>query len=70
VQKPPNRGAVDLNAALGKLDSRLSLVSARVELTSGKCTGAEALLRWNHPALENFTLGEFILLGSFPKAAS
>lgn len=41
--------------------SRLSLVfQPRVELTSGKCTGAEALLRWNHPALGNVTPGEFI----------
>lgn len=43
--------------------SGLSLVyQPRIDLTSGRCTGAEALLRWNHPTLGNIPPGEFIPL--------
>jgi EAL domain-containing protein (putative c-di-GMP-specific phosphodiesterase class I) len=41
----------------------LSLVyQPRIDISSGRCTGAEALLRWNHPALGNISPGEFIPL--------
>ena len=32
----------------------------RVELASGRCIGAEALLRWEHPVLGDISPGEFI----------
>jgi len=32
----------------------------RIDLTTGRCIGAEALLRWNHPTLGDVSPGEFI----------
>ncbi|SDE26853.1 putative bifunctional diguanylate cyclase/phosphodiesterase [Belnapia rosea] len=34
----------------------------RVDLASGRCTGAEALLRWRHPTLGDVSPGEFMPL--------
>ena len=42
-------------------DSQLRLVfQPKIELTTGRCVGAEALLRWRHPALGEISPGEFI----------
>lgn len=52
----------DIGRALEN-DSELYLVfQPRVSLDSGKCTGAEALLRWRHPTLGEVSPGEFIPL--------
>ncbi|MFC5459412.1 EAL domain-containing protein [Massilia niabensis] len=41
-------------------DSQLRLVyQPKVELATGRCVGAEALLRWRHPALGEVSPGEF-----------
>ena len=41
-------------------DSQLRLVfQPKVELATGRCIGAEALLRWNHPVLGEVSPGEF-----------
>jgi EAL domain-containing protein (putative c-di-GMP-specific phosphodiesterase class I) len=41
--------------------SQLRLVfQPRVDMASGACVGAEALLRWTHPELGNVSPGEFI----------
>jgi EAL domain-containing protein (putative c-di-GMP-specific phosphodiesterase class I) len=34
----------------------------RLELATGRCRGAEALIRWRHPQLGNIAPGEFITL--------
>ena len=52
-----------LNEFGGALESggQLRLVfQPRVDLESGTCVGAEALLRWKHPELGNLSPGEFI----------
>lgn len=52
-----------LNEFGGALESggQLRLVfQPRVDLESGACVGAEALLRWNHPQLGSLSPGEFI----------
>jgi EAL domain-containing protein (putative c-di-GMP-specific phosphodiesterase class I)/GGDEF domain-containing protein len=42
-------------------DSQLRLVyQPKIELATGRCIGAEALLRWRHPALGEVSPGEFI----------
>jgi EAL domain-containing protein (putative c-di-GMP-specific phosphodiesterase class I)/GGDEF domain-containing protein len=52
----------DLPAALAD-DGQLSLnFQPRVDLASGRCHGAEALVRWRHPVLGNIAPGEFIPL--------
>ncbi|MBO1079500.1 EAL domain-containing protein [Roseomonas haemaphysalidis] len=52
----------DLSPALA-VEDQLSLVfQPRVEIASGQCHGAEALLRWNHPQLAAVSPGEFIPL--------
>ena len=52
----------DLPAALEQ-PGQLGLVfQPRVELASGRCRGAEALLRWRHPELGNIAPAEFIPL--------
>ena len=46
---------------LGAADCQLRLVfQPKVDLTSGACIGAEALLRWRHPELGEVSPGEFI----------
>ncbi len=42
-------------------DNQLRLVfQPRIELSTGRCIGAEALLRWNHPDLGPVSPGEFV----------
>lgn len=42
-------------------EEQLSLVfQPRIDLTSHECTGAEALLRWNHPTFGQISPAEFI----------
>ena len=54
------RVANEFGAALDD-DSQLRLVfQPKVELATGRCIGAEALLRWRHPALGEVSPGEFI----------
>lgn len=50
----------DFGAAL-ESDEQLRLVyQPRVDLATGRCVGAEALLRWRHPLLGDVSPGEFI----------
>ncbi len=50
----------DFSEAL-RQDGQLTLVfQPRVDLTSGRCVGAEALLRWRHPDLGQISPAEFI----------
>jgi EAL domain-containing protein (putative c-di-GMP-specific phosphodiesterase class I)/GGDEF domain-containing protein len=50
----------EFGAALER-DDQLSLVfQPRIDLASGACLGAEALLRWNHPILGAVSPSEFI----------
>jgi EAL domain-containing protein (putative c-di-GMP-specific phosphodiesterase class I)/GGDEF domain-containing protein len=50
----------EFGAAL-ECDDQLSLVfQPRIDLASGRCIGAEALLRWNHPVLGPVSPGEFM----------
>jgi EAL domain-containing protein (putative c-di-GMP-specific phosphodiesterase class I)/GGDEF domain-containing protein len=52
----------DFGAAL-ESDEQLRLVyQPRLELMTGTCVGAEALLRWTHPVLGDVSPGEFIPL--------
>jgi EAL domain-containing protein (putative c-di-GMP-specific phosphodiesterase class I)/GGDEF domain-containing protein len=54
------RVASEFGAALED-DSQLRLVfQPKVELATGRCVGAEALLRWRHPLLGEVSPGEFI----------
>jgi EAL domain-containing protein (putative c-di-GMP-specific phosphodiesterase class I) len=54
------RVANEFGAALED-DSQLRLVfQPKIELATGRCIGAEALLRWRHPALGEVSPGEFI----------
>jgi EAL domain-containing protein (putative c-di-GMP-specific phosphodiesterase class I)/GGDEF domain-containing protein len=54
------RVANDFGSALED-DSQLRLVfQPKIELTTGRCVGAEALLRWRHPTLGEISPGEFI----------
>jgi EAL domain-containing protein (putative c-di-GMP-specific phosphodiesterase class I)/GGDEF domain-containing protein len=54
------RIANEFGAALSD-DSQLRLVfQPKIELATGRCIGAEALLRWRHPALGEVSPGEFI----------
>ncbi|AQR73970.1 bifunctional diguanylate cyclase/phosphodiesterase [Sphingomonas sp. LM7] len=50
----------DFGAAL-EADDQLQLhYQPRIDLSSGACVGAEALLRWRHPALGEISPAEFI----------
>jgi EAL domain-containing protein (putative c-di-GMP-specific phosphodiesterase class I)/GGDEF domain-containing protein len=54
------RVANEFGAALED-DSQLRLVfQPKIELATGRCIGAEALLRWRHPVLGEVSPGEFI----------
>ncbi|MGJ9420088.1 putative bifunctional diguanylate cyclase/phosphodiesterase [Massilia sp. CMS3.1] len=54
------RVANDFGAALED-DSQLRLVfQPKIEMGTGRCVGAEALLRWRHPTLGDIAPGEFI----------
>ena len=54
------RVANDFGAALAD-DSQLRLVfQPKIELGTGRCIGAEALLRWRHPVLGEISPAEFV----------
>ena len=48
------------SAALGHPDKLRLVFQPRINLVTGTCIGAEALLRWSHPMLGNVPPGEFI----------
>jgi EAL domain-containing protein (putative c-di-GMP-specific phosphodiesterase class I)/GGDEF domain-containing protein len=50
----------DFSAALESGDQLRLVFQPRVDLESGACIGAEALLRWNHPVLGAIGPAEFI----------
>ncbi len=50
----------DFGAALEAPDQLRLVYQPRIDLVSGACTGAEALLRWTHPILGPVSPGEFI----------
>ena len=52
----------DFATALTEADSLRLVFQPRLELASGRCIGAEALLRWTHPTLGEISPGEFIPL--------
>lgn len=52
----------DLPAALAATDQLSLYFQPRIDLKSGKCHGAEALLRWTHPEMGPIPPGEFIPL--------
>lgn len=58
-----------LRHALTSPDELSLVFQPRVDLSSGRCTGAEALLRWNHPALGNIPPSEFIPLAEATELA-
>jgi EAL domain-containing protein (putative c-di-GMP-specific phosphodiesterase class I) len=50
----------DFSAALQTKDELSLAYQPRIELATGRCTGAEALLRWQHPELGSISPAEFI----------
>ncbi|MHB8287262.1 MAG: sensor domain-containing phosphodiesterase [Caulobacteraceae bacterium] len=52
----------DFGAALEAGDQLRLVYQPRIELATGRCIGAEALLRWRHPILGDISPGEFIPL--------
>ena len=50
----------DFGAALDEPDQLRLVFQPRIDLASGQCIGAEALLRWRHPLLGEVSPGEFI----------
>lgn len=52
----------DFGAALEAADQLRLVFQPRIDLASGICIGAEALLRWHHPRLRDVGPGEFIPL--------
>lgn len=50
----------DFGAALDQPDQLRLVFQPRVDLATGQCVGAEALLRWRHPELGEVSPGEFI----------
>lgn len=52
----------DMRAAVASSDQLSLVYQPRVDVGSGSCLGAEALLRWRHPVLGNIPPGEFIPL--------
>ncbi len=50
----------DFGAALDAGDQLRLEYQPRIELATGRCIGAEALLRWRHPRLGEISPGEFI----------
>ena len=49
----------EFGAALESVDQLRLVFQPKVELATGRCLGAEALLRWNHPVLGEVSPGEF-----------
>lgn len=52
----------DFRQALESGDQLYLVYQPRLDLASGRCTSAEALLRWQHPTLGNVSPAEFIPL--------
>jgi EAL domain-containing protein (putative c-di-GMP-specific phosphodiesterase class I)/GGDEF domain-containing protein len=52
----------DFRQALESDDQLFLVYQPRMDMTSDRCVGAEALLRWQHPKLGNISPGEFIPL--------
>jgi len=50
----------DFAEALRSTDQLRLVYQPRVDLSSGACVGAEALLRWKHPKLGEISPGEFV----------
>ncbi len=50
----------EFGAALEAADQLSLVFQPRIDLVSGTCVGAEALLRWKHPSLGAISPGEFI----------
>jgi EAL domain-containing protein (putative c-di-GMP-specific phosphodiesterase class I) len=50
----------DFRRALDEPGSLRLVFQPRVDLATGRCCGAEALLRWSHPLLGEVSPGEFI----------
>lgn len=50
----------EFGVALEKVDQLSLVFQPRIDLSSGLCVGAEALLRWKHPSLGAISPGEFI----------
>ena len=50
----------EFGVALEKTDQLSLVFQPRIDLSSGLCVGAEALLRWKHPSLGAISPGEFI----------
>lgn len=50
----------DFGVALGASDQLRLVFQPKVDLATGACIGAEALLRWQHPVLGDVSPGEFI----------
>ena len=50
----------DFGAALDQSGQLRLVYQPRIDLATGSCIGAEALLRWSHPTLGNVPPGEFI----------
>ena len=50
----------DFGAALESGDELRLVYQPRIELATGRCIGAEALLRWRHPRLGDVSPAEFI----------
>lgn len=50
----------DFGLALRASDQLRLVFQPRIDLSTGECAGAEALLRWNHPELGAVSPGEFV----------
>ncbi|ACK81161.1 sensor domain-containing phosphodiesterase [Methylorubrum extorquens] len=50
----------DFGPALGADDQLRLVFQPRIDLSTGRCIGAEALLRWDHPKLGPVSPGEFV----------
>lgn len=52
----------DIGPALADPGQLRLVYQPKVELSTGRCIGAEALVRWNHPTLGTISPGEFVPL--------
>lgn len=52
----------DIGAALASEDQLHLVYQPKTDLRSGRCVGAEALVRWNHPTFGAVSPGEFVPL--------